>query len=93
MAITTLSAQIGRLAEFIASQGIQGRMVASTLESLNQTGPGRKPGSSLGATDWQKDLLASRLEATALSAASQLEAAGLKTGLDSGLGGLINAVI
>lgn len=93
MAITTLSAQIGRLAAFTAAQGLQGQIVTSSLESLNQMGPGRNPGSSLGATDWQKDLISGRLEAAVLSAASQLESSGLETGLDSGRGGLINTVI
>ncbi|MBW2618722.1 MAG: hypothetical protein JRC92_07590 [Deltaproteobacteria bacterium] len=93
MDITTLSAQIGRLAAFTAAQGIQGQIVTSSLKSLNQMGPGRKLGSSLGATDWQKDLIGSRLEAAVFSAASQLETSGLATGLGSGRGGLINTVI
>jgi len=93
MAITTLSVQIGRLAAFTAAQEIQGQIVSSSLESLKQMGPGRKPGSSLGATDWQKDLIGSRLEAAVFSAASQLETSGLETVPGSGRGGLINTVI
>jgi hypothetical protein len=71
---------------------LEGQIVSQSLEASNQIKSSRMLGSSLGATDWQKNVLNERLGATATETAIKLEVDAQEMASATGKGSLLNKI-
>jgi len=92
MSDETMSVASSSLLQAATMNNLEGQIISQSLEASKQIKSSGMLGSSLGATDWQKDVLNESLGATVTGASSSLEVEAQEMANATGKGSLLNKI-